>query len=1102
MATIRTGIELQDNFTGVLYSIINAVNSSVSAMENLQQTMNAPVDAASLDAARNSINQATLAVQELETAVQNIQTPTITSPIIEQPVSKNLNVDVTPVVTEQAQIDVPGEVTVDVNPIVTQQPDLNIPESVTVDVQAATATAEQRIADIQQQLQGVNRMQEAINTVANNAYILPDDTMQELTSINREIRRMQAALDYIRDNPFNLDSSYATLQIENLTNGINTAIQRQQELNSQLGNMPEQIVNVQVNADVPNPLVDQSEPVQVPVHWQSDNIEVFMGTGVERFEQEVQSANNMLNTLNQTQNRIAETATQTNLFPANAVADMDNMQTRLQAIQQRIETIESNPMNMGSDIANAELEQLRGQLAQAAQEQENLNRAVENMDVQAANQSYLRLSQTIGNTERYIRDNVDEQGRFNREIQEGADSAAHLKNMIASAVGAYVGIARIKKAFSFVEDCTELFNTQLNAENQLMVVLGNMLDEDYVSQFEIDTYADTTAAIDEINSIQNSVDEVVIPISASGKALQAEFDIITEKASEIQGKGIYGDEAMIAGAAEFATYFSDVNAITMMMDTLSNYAMGMSGGGALDSSAMVNYATGLGKIMTGSYESMTKKGFEFSDVQKDIIEGTATQEQIIAVLGEEYAGMSSEMQAAAAISQVIEESWGNLYETMSNTPEGKIIQMNNTWGDMKEVIGGQLYPYVLLFVDAVTENWGTIDSIVQGITIGLKFMLGVLSWVLETVIFIANSVIENWSWISPIIYGVAGALAVYYGWLLLTKGAALATATAQGILTVAKMLAVPIYAALTGATMADTAAQWGLNSAMYACPLVWIIILIIALISVFYGAVAAVNHFAETSVSATGLIGGYFASLGAYIINTYIIPIWNVFAALANFLGNVFTNPVAAVKVLFYDMCIEVIGYIKSLAEGIETLLNKIPGVTIDITSGLDSFYAGLERASQTVKDESGWVEYVGKMNYIDYGKAASAGYEFGKRIEDSISNFNIDDLFNTNGIPSPEEYANSFMGLGFEGIGSGIDDIAKNTGAIKDSVNITEEDLKYLRDIAEQEVINRYTTAEINIDMSGMNNTIKNNDDLDGFVSELTDAVNEAVYVMAEGVY
>ena len=145
-----------------------------------------------------------------------------------------------------------------------------------------------------------------------------------------------------------------------------------------------------------------TEPVtheNTGITWDSPTMPTFTNSGVERFQQEVQSANNMLNTLNTTQERIAATAAQTDLFPAGAVADMNNMQNRLTAISQRIQAIESNPLNLGSDEANAELEQLRGQLDQAAQEQEALNRAVENMDVEAANQAYLRLSQTVGNTD-------------------------------------------------------------------------------------------------------------------------------------------------------------------------------------------------------------------------------------------------------------------------------------------------------------------------------------------------------------------------------------------------------------------------------------------------------------------------------------------------------------------------------------------------------------------------------------------------------------------------------------------------------------------------------------------------------------------------------
>ena len=145
-------------------------------------------------------------------------------------------------------------------------------------------------------------------------------------------------------------------------------------------------------------------------------------------QQEVQSANDMLNTLNTTQARISQTAQGMDILPDAAVQDMNTMQQRLSAIQQRIQQIENNPVNVGADNANAELEQLRMQLNQAIQEQNSLNQAMQNMDVSAANDAYLRLSQTVGSTERYIRDNVDEQGRFNQEVSAGTQQANELTN--------------------------------------------------------------------------------------------------------------------------------------------------------------------------------------------------------------------------------------------------------------------------------------------------------------------------------------------------------------------------------------------------------------------------------------------------------------------------------------------------------------------------------------------------------------------------------------------------------------------------------------------------------------------------------------------------
>lgn len=120
----------------------------------------------------------------------------------------------------------------------------------------------------------------------------------------------------------------------------------------------------------------------------------------------------------------------------------------------------------------------------------------------------------------------------------------------------------------------------------------------------------------------------------------------------------------------------------------------------------------------------------------------------------------------------------------------------------------------------------------------------------------------------------------------------------------------------------------------------------------------------------------------------------------------------------------------------------------------------------------------------------------------DAVSNFSLTDALGGTNIPNVSDYTSGFSNaIDTSGLGSGVSDIAGDTSAIKDSMDITEEDLKYLRDIAEQEAVNRFTTAEITIEQTN-NNNVSGGMDLDGVVSGLTDAVNEAVDIITEGVH
>lgn len=907
MATIRTAIELQDNFTGVLYQVINSVNLGLSAMEDLHQTMNSPVDTASIEAARDSINQATLAVQQLDAAMQGLETPaseTPTAPTNSAPVVLPVQPDIPdPLVDQPAPVDLPVE--------------------------------------------------------------------------------------------------------------------------------PE-----------------QPEPVQVPVHWQSDNMEVFTSTGVERFEQEVQSANNMLNTLNQTQSRIAAQAAQTDLFPDNAIADMNNMQNRLQAIQQRIQTIESNPLNMGSDTANAELEQLRGQLDQAVQEQEALNRAVENMDVEAANQAYLRLSQTVGNTERYIRDNVDEQGRFNREIEEGTNEANSLMQTIKGAVAAYATIQTLSAALNLSDQLTST-TARMNLMNDGLQTTQDLQNMIYLSAERArGSYQATADAVSKLGLMAGDAFGSSQEIIAFMEQVNKQFTIAGTEAAGVDAAMLQLTQAMASGVLRGEELNSIFEQAPTIIQTIADY---------LD-------------VPIGSIREMAAEGQITADIVKSAMFAAADETN--------------------AKFESMPKTFSQIWTSFQNTA---LMAFQPVLQRMNEIANSEAFQ---TFVNNAIE--------------GLSMVAGIALEIFDLLVDVAGVVADNWSWLSPIIYGVAAALAVYYGWLLLTKGAEMAMAAVHGIVAVAKGIMAAATMLVTGATWAETTAQYGLNAAMYACPIVWIIILIIALIALFYAAVAAVNKFAGTSVSATGIICGAFMVALAFIGNIFValwnlvvdvfVLIYNLVATVANFIGNVFTDPIGAICRLFFDLADTVLGILQALASAIDAIFGSNLAGSVqgwrDSLGGWvdDTFGKGEEVMAKMNADDM-------KLGRFEYGEAWDAGYSFGEGIDQSIANFDPSSLFDTN-VPGADDYANlGSYGSGIGGIGSGVDDIAGNTGKIADSMDITEEDLKYLRDIAEQEAVNRFTTAEITIEQTN-HNTVSGKMDLDGIVSGLTDAANEAVDRIAEGVH
>lgn len=284
------------------------------------------------------------------------------------------------------------------------------------------------------------------------------------------------------------------------------------------------------------------------------------------------------------------------------------------------------------------------------------------------------------------------------------------------------------------------------------------------------------------------------------------------------------------------------------------------------------------------------------------------------------------------------------------------------------------------------------------------------------------------------------------------------------------------------ATKALTAAQKMLNAVMSLNPIVLIIGSIIILIGVIAAYINYTNRAKNETTSAVGVICGLFAMAGAFVYNMFYLPVYNVIADLINFLGNVFQHPIASIEILFLQLSQYVVGVIRGMVRTIEKLINLIPGVKINITSGLDAFYDSYTDRIQSIKDKSGWTEYVKHKEKMEYSTAYANGYNWGANLQNSISE--------KLGLDLPDDPATGLLS-----------NIADNTAQIADDVSVSSDDIKLLRDIAERQVINKYTTAEIKVEMVNHNN-ISNEMDLDGVVNLLEAKVTEALVTSAEGVH
>ena len=709
-------------------------------------------------------------------------------------------------------------------------------------------------------------------------------------------------------------------------------------------------------------------------------------------------------------------------------------------------------------------------------------------------------------------------------MQQSCDEAVHIKNFEAASASLSEQIALAERLTNGYGEATEM-EERLNQNIQTGTAAANgMLSsvKKLVSAFGIAT--GVKKAID--LSDQMSSTRARLSLIADDSQAASVADGIMEKTAGVQNMGINVtvDDGGSVEALEAKIMASAQRSRAAYLDTASAIAsMGANAGAAFSGNdELIAFMEQVNKQFVIGGASAQGQSAAMLQLTQAMAAGALRGEELNSILEnapgiaraiESYMGIAEgSIKQYAQEGAITAEVVKNALFAAADETNAKFESMPMTWGQIWTSMQNRALTVldpILTKLNGIANN-EQFSTVADGALQAFSVIASVATVTLDAVFGLGAAIVDNWSWIEPIVWGVVTVMGIY-------QGIVLALAIAEGIKTAATTAATfsenahaAALAMSTGATFSATVAQYGLNAALYACPITWIVLAIIALIAVFYAAVAAVNHFAGTSLSATGIICGAFAVAGAFILNLILgvvnfvisigVEIYNLIATFANFFANVFNDPVGAIINLFAGMFDFILGVVQSAASLIDTVLGT------DMSGAVAGFRNTVATKVEEIVGEQ--VEVMQKLDAsdyqiqrIEYGDAWAAGNNFGRGIEDTVgglfSGFSTD----------PSNMGDDLGGGGagyvpYDELSKGVGDISDNTGSMAKSLEMSGEELEYLRDIAERDAINRFTTAEVKIDMTGMTNKIDGGADLDGVIRELTDGFTEALVTAAEGVH
>ena len=680
--------------------------------------------------------------------------------------------------------------------------------------------------------------------------------------------------------------------------------------------------------------------------------------------------------------------------------------------------------------------------------QQASGRAVDTAAIREAREEWAKAGTAFDAIEENIRQANNEQQKFNNSIRGGSNSANGLLSIIKKVAIAAGGIAGINKVLNISD---ELASTK--ARLNLLVDDGGSVEalEQKImasAQRSRSAYFDTASAVAKLglnagNAFNGDMDQVI----AFMEQVNKQFVIGGATAQEQSNAMIQLTQAMAAGALRGEELNSILDGAPGIARAIEKY-MG---------------------IAEGSIKTVAQEGKVTAEVVK------------------------------------------NAMFAMADETNAKFDSMPKTWAqiwvDMKNQALSMFAP-ILTKINQL-GNSAKFQKVTTGLINGLAAVANVASSALDILIAVASVFVDNWGIIQPLVLGIAAAMLLYNGYLIANNAITAISNAQKGLAAVQAYKAAVANTTLAATEKAEamakasaTAAQYGFNAALLACPLTWILLIIIAVIAAIYMIVAAINKLTGSTISATGIICGVVAVAGAFVLNcaigvlnAIIQAIWTIFVApflgIVEWILNVCNGGFNSFGDAVANLIGQIIGWFLNLGKVVTTIIDAIFGT--DWTAGLESLQSavtswGKNENAITLDKNAPTIDY-----RATYSGAWDAGYDFGQGMDDKIGG-----MVDASGLDSMGAFDLSNT---LDGIYGNTGDTAANTAATADALDIAEEDLAYLRDIAEREAINRFTTAEIKVEQHNENH-ISKDADLDGIMDAWANDFAEKLEVSEEGVH